>query len=129
MERGRRMSVILHVDDENVIRLLYKEVFEERGYQVIQAASGEEALTLLKEASPDIIILDLKMRGMGGVGFLKKFKTLRLSIPIVISSAYPYDEETFAAKTADAYVVKSGDMSDLVQMVDNLLTKSSPASS
>lgn len=123
------MRVILHVDDEHVVRLLYKEVFEERGYRVIQAASGEEALNLLRKASPDLIILDLKMRGIGGVGFLKKFQNLRLNIPIVISTAYPYDEGTFAAQAADAYIVKSGNMKELVKTVDDLLTKASPVPS
>ena len=38
------MPVILHVEDERAIRLLYKEVFEEHGYKIVQACTGEEAL-------------------------------------------------------------------------------------
>jgi CheY-like chemotaxis protein len=117
------MSVILHIDDEKVIRILYKEVFEERGYKVIQASSGEEALDLLSERSPDLIILDLKMRGIGGRGFLEEFRRLNLDIPVVVSTAYPHEMQELVAQSADAYVVKSGDMTELVDMVDGLLAK------
>jgi two-component system response regulator (stage 0 sporulation protein F) len=118
------MPVILHVEDEHSVRLLYKEVFEELGYRVIQAPTGEEALRVLKTSRPDIIILDLKMPGMGGKGFLERFKRLKLRIPIVISTAYPYLQGDPSTTAADAYVVKSGDMADLVSKVDQLLKKS-----
>lgn len=118
------MSVILHVEDEHSVRLLYKEVFEELGYRIIQASTGEEALRMLKTSRPDIIILDLKMPGMGGKGFLDRFKRLKLRIPVVISTAYPYFQEDSSATGADAYVIKSGDMGDLVSKVAQLLQKS-----
>ena len=79
------MSVIFHVEDESSVRLLYKEIFEEKGFQVIQASDAEEALKMLKGHKPDIIILDLKMPGMGGRGFLEKFHRMKLKIPLVIS--------------------------------------------
>jgi len=50
------MPIILHVEDEGAVRLLYKEVFEELGYRVIQASTGEEALRVLKANRPDVII-------------------------------------------------------------------------
>jgi CheY-like chemotaxis protein len=119
------MAVILHVEDEHSVRFLYKEVFEELGYRVIQASSGEEALRILKGSRPDIIILDLKMPGMGGRGFLERFTKLKLKIPIVISTAYPYLQDDPSTTLADAYVVKSGDMADLVSKVAELVQKSS----
>ncbi len=117
------MSVILHVEDEMSVRLLYREVFEELGHQVLQATSAEEALTMLKSGRPDIIILDLKMPGMGGRGFLDKFQRLKLKIPIVISTAYPHFETDPASLAADAFIVKSGDMGDLVDKVHELLAR------
>lgn len=117
------MSVILHVEDEMSVRLLYREVFEELGHRVEEAVSGEEALTMLKTARPDIIILDLKMPGMGGREFLTRFQRLKLKIPIVVSTAYPYFESDPASVAADAYIVKSGDLGDLVAKVHELLGK------
>ncbi len=118
------MSTILHVEDENSVRFLYKEVFEELGYKVIQATSGEEALKMLRGPRPDIIILDLKMPGMGGRVFLEKFQKMKLRIPVVISTAYPYMHGEPSAMGADAYIVKSGDMTELVEKVQALLTES-----
>lgn len=117
------MAVILHVEDEVSVRLLYREVFEEIGHQVVQAVSGEEALFMLKSSRPDIIILDLKMPGMGGRGFLNRFQRLRLKIPIVISTAYPHFENDPASLVADAFIVKSGDMGELVAKVSELLER------
>lgn len=117
------MSLILHVEDEGSVRLLYKEVFEELGYQVIQAASAEEGLRMLRRSRPDLIILDLKMPGLGGRGFLERFSRLRMKIPVVISTAYPYFEGDPASKVADAFVVKSGDMGNLVETVRRLTEK------
>lgn len=117
------MSRILHVEDEGSIRLLYKEVFEELGHQVVQAASAEEALGILRDKVPDLIILDLKMPGMGGRKFLEKIQKLKHRIPVVISTAYPYFEGDPAALHADAYIVKSGDLGELVNTVEDLLKK------
>jgi CheY-like chemotaxis protein len=117
------MAVILHVEDENSVRFLYKEVFEELGYEVIQASTGEEALHILRKKRPDIIILDLKMPGIGGRGFLEKFHRMKMQIPVVVSTAYPFlalDTHTLAA---DAYIIKSGDMAELVDKVASLVNK------
>ncbi|MBM4326547.1 MAG: response regulator [Deltaproteobacteria bacterium] len=116
------MPLILHVEDENVVRILYKEVFEDYGYEIVQASSGEEALRLLRHVAPDLIILDLKMPGMGGRGFLQEFRLLNLRIPVVISSAYPYPENAPQNSSIDAYVVKSGDLKELVRTVRGILS-------
>jgi CheY-like chemotaxis protein len=117
------MAVIFHVEDESSVRLLYKEVFEEHGFQVIQATDAEEALRMLKGQKPDIIILDLKMPGIGGRGFLEKFHRMKLKIPLVISSAYPYFRSDPSIPPVDAFVVKSGDLTELVEKVCELVRK------
>jgi CheY-like chemotaxis protein len=119
------MAVILHVEDEHSVRFLYKEVFEELGHKVVPAGTGEEALRVLKVSKPDIIILDLKMPGMGGKAFLEKFHRLKARIPVVISTAYPYLENDPALAAADAYIVKSGDLTDLVETITRLIRKAS----
>ena len=79
------MAVIFHREDESSVRLLYKEVFEEQGYDVVQAETAEEALKELKSLKPDLIILDLKMPGIGGRGFLEKYHRMKLKIPVIVS--------------------------------------------
>jgi CheY-like chemotaxis protein len=117
------MSVILHVEDEGSVRFLYKEVFEELGHEVIQAATGEEALQILRKKKPDIIILDLKMPGIGGRGFLDKFHRMKMQIPVVVSTAYPFMALDTSTLRADAYIIKSGDLEELIDKVLSLLGK------
>jgi CheY-like chemotaxis protein len=118
------MPLILHVEDEGSVRLLYKEVFEELGYRVVQAPNAEDALKMLRNCKPDVIILDLKMPGIGGRGFLERLQRLKLKIPVVISTAYPYFEgDPTVAASADAFVVKSGDMEKLILAVSDLTGK------
>ena len=117
------MSVIFHIEDESSVRLLYKEVFEEQGFQVIQARDAEEGLKMLKGHKPDVIILDLKMPGIGGRGFLERFNRMKIKIPLIISTAYPYFEFDTSIPIVDAFIVKSGDMTELVNKVRELLAK------
>jgi CheY-like chemotaxis protein len=117
------MSLILHIEDEISVRVLYKEVFEEEGFEIVEALTAEDALEQLKELRPDLIILDLKMPGMGGRRFLKIFQGMNLSIPLVVSSAYPLQEDLLG-KGVDAYIVKSGNMRNLVSKVKTLVKQS-----
>ena len=111
------------MEDESAVRLLYKEVFEEQGHEMLQVATAEEALATLRSGAPDLIILDLKMPGMGGRRFLEMFRRLKLQIPVVISSAYQYSDVGPTAAMADAFVLKSADMEELLTKVNGLLAK------
>ncbi len=122
------MAVIFHIEDESSVRLLYKEVFEEQGYEVMQAETAEEALKTLKSQKPDLIILDLKMPGIGGRGFLEKYHRLKMKIPVIVSTAYPYYQGDPSLPYVDALVVKSGDLAELIEKVKELLgNENSPA--
>lgn len=107
------MKKILVVDDEHNIRLLYKEELEDAGYEVILAASAAEAEQKLQEGKPDLITLDIKMPGMGGIEFLDNLKQNHRSIPVILCSAYGSYKQDFRVWASDAYIVKSADMSEL----------------
>ena len=115
------MALIFHIEDESSVRLLYREVFEEQGYEVMQAENAEEALKMLKNIKPDLIILDLKMPGIGGRGFLEKYHRMKMKPPVIVSTAYPYYQGDPSLPNVDALVVKSGDLGELVEKVRELL--------
>jgi len=68
------MRKILVVDDECDICDFVKNFFQERGYEVLTALSGEDAIEISKKEKPDLILLDVKMKGMDGLAALKHLK-------------------------------------------------------
>jgi CheY-like chemotaxis protein len=115
------MKRILVVDDEEGIRLLYKEELEEEGYEIELAEDGEEALEKLKKSKPDVVTLDLKMPGIGGLKVLEQIRKEDKDLPVVICTAYGDYKRDLATWASDAYVVKSSDLSELKQVIKKLL--------
>jgi DNA-binding response OmpR family regulator len=107
------MKTILVVDDEQNISFLYKEKLEEDGYQVLVAATDEEALKMLDKQIPGLIILDIKMPGMDGIEVMRKIKAEKGDIPIILCSAYGQYKQDFRVWASNAYVVKSADLREL----------------
>jgi len=115
------MKKILVVDDEQNIRLLYKEELEDCGYQVTVAATAEEAMEKIQQDKPDIITLDIKMPGMDGIEFMRKLKEEKNDIPVILCSAYGRYKQDFRVWASDAYVVKSADLRELKSMIKDIL--------
>ncbi len=112
---------ILVVDDEEGLRLLYKEELEDEGYSVELAASGQEALDKIEKDSIDLVILDIKMPGMDGVEVLRKVKDRWKDLPVVLCTAYPHYKHEFGTWASDAYIVKSSDLTELKETVKEIL--------
>ena len=120
------MPKILIVDDENNIRLLYKEEFQDEGYEVVLAASAEEAHEKIRECKPDVIALDIKMPGTDGIKFMRKVKEEKSNIPVVLCSAYGGYKRDFRVWASDAYVVKSADLTELKKVIKKVLKERHP---
>lgn len=115
------MKKILVVDDEEHIRLLYKEELEEAGYTVGLAESGERALQRAEEWRPDLVMLDIQMPGIGGIEVARRLKASRRDLPIVFCTAYEDYKHEFGAWSSDAYIVKSSDLEELKAKIRELL--------
>jgi CheY-like chemotaxis protein len=115
------MKKILVVDDEANIRELYREEFEDMGYEVATAANGAEALTAIEAAKFDLVTLDMRMPDVDGIETLRKMKEKDSSLPIVICTAYEEYKHDFGSWCSDAYVVKSADSSLLRETVKKIL--------
>ncbi len=117
---------ILVVDDEENIRWLYKEELEEEGYSIKAAASGEEALEMVPEIKPDLVVMDIKMPGISGVDTLIKIKEIDKNIPVILCSAYGDYKQDFSTWASDAYVVKAASLDELKKSIREVLEKRYP---
>ena len=79
---------ILVVDDEKSMCDYLSIILEKEGYETLTASNGKEALLLLEQSPPDLIIQDIKMPGMDGIELLRKTKSISKNLPVVIMTAY-----------------------------------------
>jgi len=80
------MNKILVVDDEAMARKLLKDFLDVKGYDVITASGGKEALEKIKEG-PDIVLLDIMMPDMNGMEVLDKIKEMSPSTVVIMATA------------------------------------------
>ncbi len=99
------MSKILLVEDDHSISTIYKIKLEYSGYDCVQAYNGLEALKLLENTVPDLILLDLKMPVMDGETFLRLFRKNyeQLHTPVIVLTNL---NESEAPKTIWHYDIK-----------------------
>jgi DNA-binding response OmpR family regulator len=102
-----RKHLILVVDDEPPIVRLVRAKLQADGYAVITAGSGEEALTVLEDERPDLVILDLMMPGIDGFETLRRIRTNH-TVPVIMLTARAGDVDKLRGLTggADDYVTK-----------------------
>jgi len=118
---------ILIADDEKDVRSLVRFVFEQRGFEVVEAANGIEAVTVARQELPDLILLDSMMPGMSGYEasrLLKETETTK-GIPVVFLSAKGQPSEVAEGLQAGAvaYIIKPFPPKELVAQVEEILQK------
>ena len=117
---------ILVVDDDPDLRLMLRGILEEEGYAVAVARDGLDALTIVDQALPDLILLDLSMPRMDGYAFAAELsrRDLRDSVPVMVLTADGNASHKAARLGADAYLPKPFLLDDLLAAVERLLTES-----
>ncbi|MHB1326139.1 MAG: sigma-54-dependent transcriptional regulator [Thermoleophilia bacterium] len=108
-------SSILIVDDEKNMRFVIGRALSSAGHDVREAASGEDALKAFEEAIPDLIILDQRMPGMGGLATLTEIKKDHPDLPVIVLTAHGNVESAVQAMKAGAteYLTKPFDVAEL----------------
>jgi CheY-like chemotaxis protein len=116
------MKTVLVADDEVSIRKLYQRELKREGYNVVFAASAQEAVQKAREDSPDLVIMDIRMPGMDGIEAMGRILEENNEIPVVINTAYSSYKDSFMSWCADAYVTKSSDLTELKETVKRILS-------
>ena len=115
---------ILVVDDEEHIRILYREELADAGYEVETARDARDAEKKIEQFHPDLITLDIRMPGMDGIEFLRKFREKDKSTPVILCTAYADYKQDFRVWSSEAYVIKSSDVAPLKNTIREVLEKS-----
>lgn len=97
------MASILIVDDEEGMRKSLSILFKKEGHLVRPAESGEEAIRHLAQEKFDLVITDLRMDSISGMGLLEYIKDKRLQVPVIIMTAYGTIESAVSAMKMGAY--------------------------
>jgi two-component system NtrC family response regulator/two-component system nitrogen regulation response regulator GlnG len=117
------MQTILIVDDEKSIRYSLKRMMEGK-YSILTAQNGEEALEQVKESSPDLIIMDIKMPGRNGIDVLREIKSIDPKSLVIIMTAYGTTETAIEAMKYGAfdYILKPFPIPQMKGLVEKALS-------
>ena len=114
---------LLIVDDERNIRTLFRDELEEAGYEVETAGSGHEALDKVKQQTPDLMVLDIRMEDMTGLEVLEKVREEHETLPVIMCTAVRGLQDDFTvwdSKVSD-YITKPVDLDILKEKIQKAL--------
>jgi CheY-like chemotaxis protein len=126
------MIKVLIAEDNAVNRELLRELLEARGYEVLEACDGQEALHMIEQTQPEVLLLDIGMPVLDGFAVVRRIReNPRLALlPVVAVTAYAMrgDREKILNSGFDGYLSKPLNPSALTEELDRLLTKGSQPS-
>lgn len=118
------MNSILIVDDEREIRECYSELLGNEGFAVFKAPNAIAANEILKKEKIDIVLLDLKMPGVGGDDLYDVLRSFHKEVRVIVTSVYPLDEQKNIIQDAADYHDKSQGIRILLQKIDRVMNNS-----
>jgi len=123
-------ATILIVEDEADLSLMLRYNLEAEGFRPVCAATGDEAVDLMRETRPDLILLDWMLPGLSGIELCRRWRSREetAAIPIIMLTARGQEEERVRGLEtgADDYVVKPFSIPELLARVNALLRRTSP---
>jgi CheY-like chemotaxis protein len=118
---------VLVVEDNLMNLELVSDLLESRGYLVIQAKSGQDALVLAEAEKPDLILMDIQLPGMDGLEVTRKLKknanTSEINVVALTAHAMRGDEEKARAAGCSGYIAKPIDTRDFITTVAGYIEK------
>lgn len=116
---------VLIIDDHPLFRRGVSQLLElNQGFELVgEAASGQEGIDLAKQLDPDLILLDLNMKGMSGLETLSTMRDLEIDARIILITVSNAPEDLVAAIRAgsDGYILKDNDPDDILKLIDDAM--------
>jgi len=115
------MSTVLIVEDNDKNMKLARDVLQAKGYQTLEAETGEEGVRLAKEQTPDLVLMDIQLPGINGIEAFKQIradpKTARIPVVALTASVTPTDRSQITAAGFDAFVGKPINLKEFLDTV------------
>ena len=115
-------ATILVIDDNEDFRKLLAEALTLWGYEAAEAVDGEQAMSILQQFSPDLIICDLDMPNMDGLEFTRRVKAINPKFPVIMVTAFArfYTAEEIDSSHPDEFLQKPVDMDELLEVIERM---------
>ena len=122
------MQTILVVDDDESLRGAITVMLEREGFRAVLAGDGKSGFEKAVTLKPDLVLVDLRLPGMGGAEICKQLRAARVTTPIIVlsSAAEELDKVLLLEFGADDYVVKPFGARELMARIRAVLRRSSP---
>jgi two-component system, cell cycle response regulator DivK len=121
------MSTVLIVEDNDKNMKLARDVLRAKGYETLEAVTGEEGVKLAKEKKPDLVLMDIQLPGINGI---EAFRQIRAnadtkSIPVVAltASVTPTDRSAITAAGFDAFLGKPINLKEFLETVKRMVER------
>jgi DNA-binding response OmpR family regulator len=122
-QRYPMKTKLLVVDDEPHIRMLYQEELQTEGYTVATSNGQEPIMAVIERETPDLVVLDINLGDVLGLDLLQTIRAEGSTLPVILSTAYDSFQYDLKSIAADAYCVKSVDLSTLKDTIKSVLGK------
>jgi two-component system, response regulator RegA len=122
MSPSEETPLALVVDDDEVFRDRLCSALAKRRWEIERAADGEEALKVARDRSPDLVLVDLRMPGMGGLDVVQELRSIDSSMTIIVLTGYGSIPTAISAmkKGADHYLSKPADADQILAVYHKL---------
>jgi DNA-binding response OmpR family regulator len=114
---------VLYVEDETFLGKIVKESLESRGYEVLMESDGNKVLTLFRQTSPDVCVLDVMLPNKDGFTIADEIRNVDETVPIIFLTAKTQTEDVIKGFTigANDYIRKPFSMEELIIRIKNVL--------
>jgi len=121
------MSTVLIVEDNDKNMKLARDVLQAKGYQTLEAVTGEEGVKLAREKKPDLVLMDIQLPGINGIEAFRQIRahenTRGIPVVALTASVTPTDRSAIAAAGFDAFLGKPINLKEFLDTVKRLVEK------
>jgi two-component system cell cycle response regulator DivK len=119
------MSLVLIIEDNEKNMKLARDVLQAKGFQTLEAVTGEEGVKLAKEKKPDLVLMDIQLPGINGIEAFKQIRgnadTRAIPVIALTASVTPTDRTAISAAGFDAFLGKPINLKEFVDTVRRLI--------